>query len=136
MASLPDDQNFPPSPQTGIVKEKEMGGTETVRVSERVPIVELDRVSETEAEKEGYLERVEKEVELKKPVTDDGGQILVTSTTAQTPKIVLPLREDSYLDPANWHRPLFDAIRWLLAWTKRIIKMKPGQTVFREREIT
>lgn len=101
-------------------------------MSEKVLIIESGKIAETEAEKEGYIERLEKEVELEKPVVADDGQVLVTSPAAQTPKIVLPIREESYLDPANWHRPVVDAIRWLLEWTKRIMKMKPEGTVFQE----
>lgn len=132
MADLPDNQFFPQTIQPGITKEKELIRPEASDLSEKVLIIESGKIAETEAEKEGYIERLEKEIELKKSVVADDGQVLVTSPAAQTPKIVLPIREESYLNPANWHRPVVDAIRWLLEWTKRIIKMKPEETVFQE----
>jgi hypothetical protein len=83
-----------------------------------------------EAEEAGYLERVEKEVELRKPVIGPQGQVLVTAPSAQQPKIVLPVSRQTYLNPKNWHLPVTMAIRWLLTWIKRIMKMYPRGTAF------
>lgn len=98
---------------------------------EKVSVVEVGRVNETSAEKEGLVERVDKEaVELPKPVME-GKQVLVTSSVASEPKIILPVTRSFFNDPGNWHRPVVDAARWLLEWTKRIIKRNPdGRTVF------
>jgi hypothetical protein len=99
-----------------------------------VPVVRVDeepRIEEKLA-KEGYIEKVEKEVELKKPVTDDTGQILVTAPSAEEPKIVLPITEETYLNPKNWRQPVTQAIRWLVTWVKRIVKMYPGRTIFQK----
>lgn len=133
MADLPDGKFPPQATQPGIVKEKEIGKAETLKAPEKVLVVER-REPEIPPELviDGYLERVEKDAELKTPVTDDQGQVLVTSPAAQQVEIVLPMTQESYLNPKNWHRPVVDAIRWLLEWTKRIIKMKSGETVFRE----
>ncbi len=95
---------------------------------ERTYVVEVGKFPETPAEKEGLVKRV-LDIELEKPVTHNG-QVLLTSSYAQRPKIVLPVSRTVYLNPANWHRPVFYAIRWLLTWVQRIIKMQPGQTVF------
>jgi hypothetical protein len=131
MDNLPDEQKGSSSPPTGTVaKEKEAGLTERLQATERIPIVEMGKISETQAEQEGYIERVEKEIELDRPITDGQGQILVTSPAAQQPKIVLPISRQSYFNPKNWHQPVTFALRWLLALTKRIIKMYPGRTTF------
>ena len=95
---------------------------------ERTFIVEAGKIYPTEAEKEGLIERVE-ELELEKQVTDRG-QVLVTSDWAQKPKIILPVTKTTYLNPANWHKPIVYAIRWLLAWAQRIIKMHPREVIF------
>lgn len=95
---------------------------------ERTYVVEEGKISETQAEKEGLVKRVW-EFELEKPVTDKG-QVLVTSAAAQKPKIILPLTKQTYLNPVNWHKPIVYAIRWLLAWAQRIIKMRPKKVVF------
>lgn len=131
MDNLPDEHKSSSFPPTGTVaKEKETGLTEGPQTTERIPIVEMGKISETQAEQEGYIQRVEKEVELEKPITDGQGQILITSPAAQQPKIVLPVSRQSYLNPKNWHQPVTFALRWLLTLTKRIIKMYPGRTTF------
>ncbi|MDO8551370.1 MAG: hypothetical protein Q7S03_01670 [bacterium] len=128
MAFWPQKQTQTSTPT--ISKEKEVGPFGPSRQAEKGIIVEAGRIPETQAEQEGYIERVEKEIELKKPVTYHG-QVLVTSPAAQVHKIVLPVSQSTYLAPPNWHLPITSALRWLLAWTKKIIKVHPGETVFR-----
>ncbi|MDP3955142.1 MAG: hypothetical protein Q8Q15_02150 [bacterium] len=137
--SLPLDDSAIPftpiSPTSSIAKEKEVGMGQNSGRTEKAPdkavMVEVGKIPETEAETEGYLERIEKEVELQKPVLDDHGQILVTSPTASNPRIVLPVSQGTFLNKANWHLPVTMALRWLLEWTKKIIKKNPEGTVFR-----
>lgn len=106
---------------------------------ERAPIVRVDEIpvslEEKEAREESHLERVEKEVELKKPIVHKG-QVLVTAPSAQKPKIVLPVSKQTYLNPKNWHLPVSTALRWLLTWIKRVIKIYPEGTVFQDESIT
>lgn len=107
-------------------------------VPKRVPIVEFQKVSEKvwkEAEEEGHIERVEKEVELKKPVVHRG-KVLVTAPSAQKPKIVLPVSRQTYANPKNWHLPVTAALRWLMSWVKRIMKMYPEGTIFQDESTT
>ena len=91
--------DLPPAPATD--KERERIPVEE-GVPKRVPIVESQKVPERfwKEAKEGHIERVEKEVELKKPVTHRG-QVLVTAPSAQKPKIVLPVSRQTYLNPKN-----------------------------------
>ncbi len=103
---------------------------ERSELERRTYVVETGRIHETPAEKEGLVKRVEGPfLELAKPVTYKG-QVLLTSPYAQKPKIVLPVKKSVYLDPKNWHKPITYAIRWLLAFVQRIIKMYPEETVF------
>ena len=134
--SLPsDDSQIPFTPTSSIAKEREVGIGQSLGRTEKAPdkavMVEVGKIPETEAEAEGYLERIEKEVELKKPVTDDQGRILVTSPTASNPRIVLPVNQGTFLNKANWRLPVTMALRWLLEWTKKIIKKNPDGTIFR-----
>lgn len=105
------------------------------QILERGPVVRVDKIpvspEEKEAREEGYMERVEKEVELQKPVTYQG-KVLVTAPSAQKPKIVLPVSKQTYLNPKNWHLPVTTALRWLLTWIKRIMKMYPEESIFRD----
>lgn len=134
--SLPsDDSLIPFTPTQSIAKEKEVGLGQSLgpieKAPDRVPIVEVGKIPETQAEAEGYIARIEKEIELKKPVIDDRGQVLVTSPTASNPRIILPVSQDIFLNKDNWHLPVTMALRWLLEWTKKIIKRNPEGTVFR-----
>lgn len=133
MDNLPDDQKGSSSPIGTLAKEKDIGSSEESWETKKVPIVEFGKTREIE-EQEELSELKKEELELEKPVTDDQGQVLVTSPAAQTPKIVLPLLEETYLNPKNWHRPVVEALRWLLEWTKMIIKKYPGGIVFRQGE--
>jgi hypothetical protein len=122
--------DLPLTPNTDKEREKISPLTE---VTGKVSVVEAGKVPERvwkEAVQEGYVEKVE-EVELPKPVTYRG-QVLMTSPAAQKPKIVLPVSKQTYLNPKNWHLPVTAALRWLLAWIKRVMKMHPEETIFQD----
>ena len=73
-------------------------------------------------EAEGYLERVEKEVELQKPIIDDyTQQVLLKSSAPQNPKITLPLTDDQI--QKGLHHHVWEAIRWLAEWCVRQMKI-------------
>ncbi len=120
-------------PQAPVIDKEKEKALPREEVSRMVPVVEAGKVpeilEEKKAREEGYLERVEKEAELRKPVVHKG-KVLVTAPSAQPPKIVLPVAKRTYLDPKNWHLPVTTALRWLLTWAKRIIKMYPGRVIF------
>lgn len=136
MTSLPDDSSDNKQNDEAVsgtfAKEREFGSRETPNFSENVPIVEVGRIPETQAEKDGHIERTDREYhELKNPVHDDNGQVLVTSPAAHSPKIVLPISEGTFLNKENWKLPVSSAIRWLLTWAKRIGDKNPGETGFK-----
>ena len=128
--------DLPSAPVTDKERERIPIGE---KLLERAPIVRVDEIpvspEEKEAREESHLERVEKEVELKKPIVHKG-QVLVTAPSAQKPKIVLPVSKQTYLNPKNWHLPVSTALRWLLTWIKRVIKIYPEGTVFQDESIT
>jgi len=80
-------------------------------------------------EEEGLIERVEDNPELEKPVTYRG-QVLITSPSAERPKITLPVSKATFLHPANWKKGASWAISWLLILVKRIMQKNPNNTVF------
>lgn len=96
---------------------------------EEYPVVEL-KEGEVPKEIETYLEKIEKEHYLTRPLTDDSGRALASPPAPQQPKIVLPITRKAFL----WglHRPVVDSIRWLAEWIKRLLKIFPGQIAFKE----
>ena len=99
--------------------------------SETADIIEVGRLPETVPEVEGYLEKIEKEDHfLTNQITDDQtGQILVSSSQAQKPKIILPLTL------AEYHFGLKESVetswRWLAEWSGRLIEMLGSQVGFK-----
>jgi len=97
---------------------------------EKFPIVE--RKAEIGSEVKDWLTELEtgEEIQLPTPVTDDSGQILVKPAAPQKPKIILPLDEATY--QAGFKKTVYDSLRWLVEWAKRVILMFPERTVFRK----
>jgi hypothetical protein len=94
-------------------------------------VVELgtDNMPRTPAERDKLIERFNDNPELEKPVTHLG-QILVTSPSAERPKITLPVSHETFLHPANWKKGASQAISWLLILVKRIMQKNPDNTIF------
>lgn len=93
---------------------------ESRRVKEVTAVEEIP--TNPEAEIEGYIEKVEKEAELAKPVVDDyTQQVLVGSAAPQKPKVTLPLTDDQIKQ--GLHHKVWEAIRWLAEWCARQLKM-------------
>ena len=92
--------------------------TEVTRVEEVPENVEEEKLKEAE----GYIEKIEKEAELAKPVVDDyTKQVLVGATAAQKPKVTLPLTDDQI--KKGLHHKIWEGIRWLAEWCARQLKM-------------
>ena len=88
--------------------EREGGRVEVV---EEIPVnVEEEKLKEGE----GYIEKVEREAELAKPV-------LVGAAAPQKPKVTLPLTDDQI--KKGLHHKVWEAIRWLAEWCLRQLKM-------------
>lgn len=127
MTDLPDEQKNPSVAGSSVSKEREF-----LSSRENVRIVEVGKVSKTEAETEELVQRLEKEAAvLPQSIRDEKtGVVLVDSSEKKVTNIVIPLKREVYLNPKNWHRPMVDGLRWLLAWTQRIVKMHPQEVVF------
>jgi hypothetical protein len=93
-------------------------------------------IAETEPkidkEVESYIEKVEKEIYLSQPVTDDSGQPLISDPAPQEPTIVLPITETAYTQGLG--QKVTESIRWLSAWCGRIIKIFGARAKFRQGE--
>jgi hypothetical protein len=85
---------------------------------------------EVDKEVESYIEKVEKEIYLSKPITDDAGQPLVSPPAPQDPQIILPISDDQ-LNSGLKHK-VSDSIRWLSEWCLRLVKIFGSRAVFRE----
>ncbi len=82
-------------------------------------------------EVEGWIQRIEKNVHTKKPiVTDDKGQIILSSAQGKPVKITLPLTKKKFTEGLK--QGVGEAVRWLSEWCYRNIKKTPKEVVFKE----
>ena len=93
---------------------------------------------------EGYLERVEKQVEIDKDIAsmvqtppqmpqiiaDDQGQVVAQAIPEDA--IDLPLTQNQVEE--GLHHPVVDAVRWLAEFCVMIIKKYPGRVFYRRQE--
>ena len=84
-------------------------------------------------EVEPYIQKLEKEIYLSKPITDDSGQPVLSSPSSQDPNIVLPVTQTIYA--LGLTKKVTEAVRWLSEWCKRLIKIFDKRVVFREEEV-
>lgn len=119
------------SPTGSMSKEKEILNTLFTEEGERYPIVE-PKEKEIDKDVQPYIEKIEKEIFLTKPVTDDYGQTLVTAPSAQPTQIVLPVTQATYL--LGLRKKLSESVRWLAEWCLRLVKIFGNRAVFRKEE--
>ena len=100
------------------------------RAVEEVEEIPTEPEVERKLEREGYIEKVEKAVELKKPIVDDyTQQILLGSANPQKPQVVLPLTEEEI--QKGLHHKVWEGIRWLAEWCVRQIKKLHGMVMYK-----
>lgn len=118
-------QVFSPKEQKEILSEIEQGVG-----MEKVPVVE--RKAEMRPEMRGWIRKLEEgeEIQLPQPVTDGAGQPIVQAAAPQQPQIILPLDEDQFV--AALRKTVYDSIRWLAEWCRRLLKMFPGRIAFKK----
>lgn len=110
---MPIDGPQVPSPK----EQKEILG----RIfKEGEPVITEYKEPEPSKEVEPWVEKVEKK-EIKLPLYDDSGQVILEDIAPQKPKITLPL-DDAGIQTGLKHK-VQDSIRWLAEWCLRIIKM-------------
>lgn len=117
------------SPAGSITKEKEVLNVLFPEEGEKYPVVEEKEI-EVEKEVEPYIEKIEKEIYLAKPVVDDYGQPLVTAPSAQPIQIVLPVTQTTFL--YGLQQKVSESIRWLAEWCLRLIKIFGAKAIFRK----
>jgi len=122
---------LPSSPVSSTSKEKEILNIVFPEEGEEFPVVE-EKEPKIEEELEPYIEKIEKEIYLAKPIVDDYGQTLVTSPSAQPVQIVLPVSQQTFF--YGLKQTVSDSIRWLAEWCLRLIKIFGARAVFRKEE--
>lgn len=119
------------SPAGSMSKEKETLNTLFPEEGERYQVVE-EKEKEIEKEVQPYIEKIEKEIYLAKPVTDDYGQTLVTAPSAQPTQVILPISQSQLF--YGLKQKVSESIRWLAEWCLRLIKIFGSRAVLRKEE--
>jgi len=101
--------------------------------NEKYPVVE-EGEPKIDEEVEPLVQKLEKEIYLSKPITDDWGQPLVSPPAPQNPTIILPVTKGTYTFGLT--QKITESIRWLAEWCLRIIKIFGSQAIFREEKGT
>ncbi len=96
------------------------------------------------AEVEGYIERIEKQAEVKQPAAGQtptqptagladaaAKQAVSLAPKGQKQTIVLPLDEEGV--KKGLHHKVWEAIRWLAEWSVFMIKKYPGRVFYPAR---
>jgi len=100
---------------------------------EKFPVVE-EGEPQISKEIEPLVQKLEKEIYLSKPITDDYGQPLVSPPAPQNPKITLPVTKSTYA--FGLAQGITESVRWLAEWCLRIIKIFGPRAIFREEKNT
>lgn len=104
----------------------------TLFTEEKGEVTLMEAEPKLKPEVESLIHKVEKEIYLAKPITDDAGQMVMQSPTTVLPIITLPLTQSTYI--VGLTQQITESVRWLAEWCRRIIKMLGEKVVFREEE--
>jgi len=96
----------------------------------KVPIVEIVVPTEVESKSE-YVKELNKKVELKEPILDDVGQVIMDNANPEKVEVVLPLTKQE-MDKAL-HLKVAYSFRWLAEWAKRLLKIASGRVEYHYR---
>jgi hypothetical protein len=97
-----------------------------------IQYVEQEKTPEIPVEVESYLQKVEDSADdqLHQVVIADGTLEQADTSYPSRPVIVLPITQDEE-DEGEKMSPKF-SLRWLVTWSKKIIKMFAGKVVYRQ----
>ncbi len=98
--------------------------------TEKIPVIQTEVEPKIDKEVEPLIQKLEKEIYLAKPVTDDAGQPLVSNPAPTNPQITLPVSKSQYTFGLT--QKVTDSVRWLAEWCLRLIKVFGPKAVFRE----
>lgn len=129
--SFPDDQNNQSIGQNNGTLDVQITSSshqkEVLPASEFGEKTVITEIKEPEPSKEmdTWLEKLEKgeSVQLPQPITDDYGQILVSSAAPAAVQIVLPLTDNEIQQGIK--EKVVNSFRWLAFWCLRLLKMAP-----------
>ena len=102
----------------------------TLFTEEKGEITLMEAEPKLQPEVESMIKRVEKEIYMAKPITDDAGQPVMQSPAAVTPVITLPITQSTYI--VGLTQQITESVRWLAEWCRRVIKILGEKVVFRE----
>jgi len=94
--------------------------------------VAIEKEPEIDREIAPLVKKLEQDISLTQPVTDDYGQPLVSPAAPQQPQIVLPLTGMQYA--FGLKQKVSYSIRWLAEWCLRLIKIFGSRAIFRQVE--
>ncbi len=94
--------------------------------------VEVEGEPNIKPEVKPFVQKIEEDVVLNKPVMDNYGQPIVSPAAPQNPKIVLPISKNSYT--LGLTKKISESLRWLAEWCFRLIKIFGERASFKEVE--
>jgi len=97
--------------------------------NEKFPVTDAEPNPEVSKDVEPYIEKIEKEIYLSKPIADDYGAPLVSPPAPQQPNIVLPISQSKYTFGLT--QKVTESIAWLARWCKRLVKIFGTRISFR-----
>lgn len=127
---LAEDNNQPVS-SSKLGKE---ASPTTITEPENVKYKEIGAELEHDNELEQWVKEIPdaQTINIRKPVKDDYGQILIQASQVPKPNIVLPINQVE-MEKALHHK-IVDSIRWLYEWAKRNIKLYPKRVFYQKKE--
>lgn len=99
---------------------------------DKVPVLETETEPKIDKEIEPLIQKLEEEIYLAKPITDDAGQPLISNPAPVQPKITLPVSKNQFAFGLT--QKVTDSIRWLAEWCFRLIKIFGSKVIFREEQ--
>ncbi len=101
---------------------------------EKVPVIDAESEPKLDKEVQPLIQKLESDISLTQPVTDDYGQPLVSPAAPQDLKIILPITQTAY--DFGLKRKISESIRWLAEWCLRLTKIFGPRAIFREADKT
>lgn len=119
---------------TGSPVKERIGQGQIIEQGVSAGPLEVERSPELPVEVEGFLEKVEEDQNQlpQEIVVGDGQNLPPVSVIQKTPVVVLPLTEEEQKSGEK-KSPKF-SIRWLVEFSKKLIKMFSGKIIYKVEE--
>ena len=127
--------NPPAAAVTTTFKETTQPGAPDQAIVDTIPgvqVVEQEVSPEIPVEVESFIEKAETSGHLPQEITIAGDQITTTPVqkVAKQPVIVLPISEE--IEKKGARKGIKFSLRWLVEWSRKIMKMFVGRVVYKE----